>query len=357
MFLDIYLLVAFILTSSIMLLMPFVLSRSIPFGVRIPMAFSHSSEVKAEFKKYLIIMGVYEAVLLLASYLVSLYSRWEFQSILFFGALILGNWTIYYLSHRHLIQVKRDQKWMEDKRQVIIASATPRGRKPTTAIHVGIIISGLIVMATAFIGLINQHNLPGLLIYDFPGNLVHSPLKLNLTSILYPVFVQIGISAVVIFLAWLRIFGNQPLDAEDPQGSANYQNVNLNLSQFLFVILAVGIDLAILIAAINAWQLLTIPAQLTQFVILIPVLGWMIFTPVLLINANKRRATEQKSTYVTKEDDDEWKLGLFYFNPQNPAIMVQKRFGIGRTLNFGNPLSWVILLAIIGFIIYSAAIN
>jgi uncharacterized membrane protein len=41
-----------------------------------------------------------------------------------------------------------------------------------------------------------------------------------------------------------------------------------------------------------------------------------------------------------------WKAGVFYFNPDDPAIMVEKRFGIGYTLNFGQPLSWVIVAAL-----------
>jgi len=38
-----------------------------------------------------------------------------------------------------------------------------------------------------------------------------------------------------------------------------------------------------------------------------------------------------------------WKAGVFYVNPDDPAIFVQKRFGIGYTLNFAHPLSWLLL--------------
>lgn len=41
--------------------------------------------------------------------------------------------------------------------------------------------------------------------------------------------------------------------------------------------------------------------------------------------------------------DQCWKLGLFYFNPADPAIFVEKRFGIGYTCNFGNPITWLFL--------------
>jgi uncharacterized membrane protein len=31
-----------------------------------------------------------------------------------------------------------------------------------------------------------------------------------------------------------------------------------------------------------------------------------------------------------------WRWGLFYVNPADPSILIEKRFGIGYTLNFGN---------------------
>ena len=47
-----------------------------------------------------------------------------------------------------------------------------------------------------------------------------------------------------------------------------------------------------------------------------------------------------------------WRGGIFYVNSDDPAIFVQKRIGIGYTLNFGNRWSWVIL----GFVLAMAAV-
>lgn len=41
-----------------------------------------------------------------------------------------------------------------------------------------------------------------------------------------------------------------------------------------------------------------------------------------------------------------WKLGLFYYNPEDPAVIVEKRFGMGQSLNFGNPWAWVFLAVV-----------
>jgi uncharacterized membrane protein len=41
--------------------------------------------------------------------------------------------------------------------------------------------------------------------------------------------------------------------------------------------------------------------------------------------------------------DRDWKWGLFYVNRRDPALLVEKRFGIGYTLNFGHAGSWILL--------------
>jgi uncharacterized membrane protein len=43
--------------------------------------------------------------------------------------------------------------------------------------------------------------------------------------------------------------------------------------------------------------------------------------------------------------DDAWS-GIFYSNHDDPAVFVPKRYGIGYTLNFGNPWSWFVLVLI-----------
>lgn len=47
---------------------------------------------------------------------------------------------------------------------------------------------------------------------------------------------------------------------------------------------------------------------------------------------------------IAVDDDQYWKGGLFYMNKNDPSIMVEKRFGVGWTLNFAHPISWIVLL-------------
>ena len=52
-------------------------------------------------------------------------------------------------------------------------------------------------------------------------------------------------------------------------------------------------------------------------------------------------AADSSRTALDLSPDSAWKLGLFYFNPSDPALFVEKRFGIGWTINLGRPWAWV----------------
>jgi uncharacterized membrane protein len=42
-----------------------------------------------------------------------------------------------------------------------------------------------------------------------------------------------------------------------------------------------------------------------------------------------------------------WKLGVFYFNRDDSAVLIEKRFGLGYSLNFARPTAWIILLLVL----------
>ena len=77
-------------------------------------------------------------------------------------------------------------------------------------------------------------------------------------------------------------------------------------------------------------------------------------------NRIKINNTNEKNI-VNRDDDIHWKLGVFYYNPDDPALFVEKRFGVGWTSNFGRPLTWVymglLILLSTGLIIFSLFID
>ena len=92
--------------------------------------------------------------------------------------------------------------------------------------------------------------------------------------------------------------------------------------------------------------------------ILVPTLAFVVVTSALLIakgqgGTRTLRASPEIAVGASSQpigdrtEDRYWKGGFFYVNSRDPALFVEKRFGIGYTLNFGHPGSWMILGALV----------
>ena len=68
----------------------------------------------------------------------------------------------------------------------------------------------------------------------------------------------------------------------------------------------------------------------------------------LLKDASNRAGADSA---MSADDDAHWRLGIFYANADDPAVIVPKRFGIGWTLNWARPASWGIVA---GFVLLTA---
>jgi len=83
----------------------------------------------------------------------------------------------------------------------------------------------------------------------------------------------------------------------------------------------------------------------------------LLMFPVLLILIawlNKGRAQFESSmpslTAAPVGDgtlDKYWKLGVFYSNSDDPALFVERRFGVGYTVNFGHVSAWIIMALVL----------
>jgi 4-diphosphocytidyl-2-C-methyl-D-erythritol kinase len=71
----------------------------------------------------------------------------------------------------------------------------------------------------------------------------------------------------------------------------------------------------------------------------------------------KHPDTAKLIEFINRDDDRYWKLGVFYYNPDDPSLFIEKRFGIGWTSNFGRPMSWVLFIGLIVLIVLISALT
>ena len=80
------------------------------------------------------------------------------------------------------------------------------------------------------------------------------------------------------------------------------------------------------------------------------VVAFLVLMMVRLGQGGSRRAPlpAGEAPVGDRTPDSAWVLGMLYVNHDDPALFVEKRFGIGYTLNFGHPLAWVLMGLLVG---------
>ena len=89
--------------------------------------------------------------------------------------------------------------------------------------------------------------------------------------------------------------------------------------------------------------------------LLLLLIGGLLLAVVLIFFWHPKPSPTKTSTFADRwrtdavfhDDARYWYAGVFYTNPDDPALFVPKRFGLGWTLNFGHPQAKLVLIGIL----------
>jgi uncharacterized membrane protein len=127
------------------------------------------------------------------------------------------------------------------------------------------------------------------------------------------------------------------------------RNATLNL------LAVVQYVMAILFGAIALMPLRRDPSAAPPIILMLLPFAAVIVPTIVLMRRSRvdRSARAAASPVGDRTLDSNWKAGVFYVNRDDPAVVVEKRFGIGYTLNLGNPRAWGVLAALVAFALAS----
>jgi uncharacterized membrane protein len=164
------------------------------------------------------------------------------------------------------------------------------------------------------------------------------------------VFVQIGMTALLVAMAAAIFRSSRPdIDPARPVGSGRWHRRYMSLGAKALLGLAAMIDVGMLGASLLLWT--GTVTSWAPLVVALPILAADVVAVVVLARNNRARREGEEDTGLTHRDDDKyWRSGLFYVNPADHALMVPRRFGLGWTLNFGNPRVAVLLVGVVAVI-------
>ncbi|OKP99306.1 DUF1648 domain-containing protein [Paenibacillus sp. P46E] len=169
------------------------------------------------------------------------------------------------------------------------------------------------------------------------------------SSVFMPAIIQVFITLLFIFENWSIRRVKPQVQAADPNRSIR-QDVTFRRAWSYFMITA-NFLLVILFSVVqlNMISLLNINFAIPIILIIITFIMLYYFAISFWAGQSESRLERSADSANVRpvHDDDKWLLGMIYFNRKDPNLIVEKRFGVGWGLNFGHPVSWLILLGII----------
>lgn len=321
-------------------------SKKVFYGVNIPEKYRDFEELKQIDKSYKRGILISTAAILILQIALSLYANFTLSENLYLVAVtipiiltVVLYYLIYYNSYKKVLIFKEkyistiNSELKSEKTQILDVDFIHERDKLVKKYSLIYIIPILLVVASSVYSFINYDKIPEMMPthFNFQGIADGFTVKTK-TSF----FAQIGMQIVVMLLVYFssvyslkaRVKIDKSNSKSDIAHTIKYLSHLASESFFLLLAMALffsSISFGLVNQKIN--QMLVILST----VILLASIAPLLYTSYKLKNGNYSDVS-----YTVDDDDKYWLLGCLYYNPNDPAAFVQKRFGIGWTINLGS---------------------
>lgn len=324
------------LFGIVLVLAPLTTRRTVQFGVRVPPAQLTNPILGRARRGYFVSSAVVAVCALVILIIVGGTPAW-YSRVILLGQ-ILADFGCYWWAHRRVEKVKAAEGWFAGQRQTVVADTSWR-TQPQRFPIAWLVPALTVIVATLVIGVLRYPHLPARL--DENGKEVAKSVARVFAVLVAQVYVTGLGSGLLVLVHHAR----PDLDTADPAASLRGYRKALGAVARAALILLACVDLTLLLAGLQQWQVIAVPGVL----VLLPVVLGMVGLFGTVVRVGRQRARTAVAAGARDRDDDRfWKGGLVYVNRDDPALMVGARFAFGWTLNMGNPAAWLVLGGVVG---------
>ena len=331
---------------------PKLVKKTEVFGVSIPEPFINDEGLqlfKMNFRKMMLFI---QLPLFVTFIILFLRTPNEEPFLLFFIALILhlsANIAVYLTFHKKVSDYKQIKEW-EEKVEIVHVSSFESVMTPLPFPHL-LFIPMLIVPILIIVLLIFQYpSLPEQIPIHWGANgMPDGWSNKSIFSVFFLPFLLLTQQVILYVIAYYVQKSSLSVKAQASEQSLQRERRarTLNTHYMAFINLLMTVLL-------GGMELLTIRAGneqatglgwLTALFFIFFILGTIAY---MIENSrlNKLIQTEANE-YSQPSSDNEWLWGLFYFDKENPDIFIEKKYGVGWTVNFARPATWIFLILVI----------
>lgn len=340
-----------IVVSGAMAAIPFISRKTILFAVTVEPEFRNTAASRQIIRRYeTIIIGVGLAAAALEAIGLIVFPRsWADGGSALLVVVIVMMGMIAYVAARRRVR-KTSVSWSAGRREVALTAPQPlRTFLPRPLVL--LVLPYVLLLAFALWLGTHLAALPALIPVHFAASgqanrFVSSSGWHPFVPLVIALALLVILNAFMFLAPQLRQLSNTP---------ARIRVVNLTLLEAMTLVATIFGVIAILptVTTLSRESSL-IPGLLVGLI----ASGFIAIGLTIVIGLHRHQKSDRESREIGDRTPDEcWKLGLIYVNRKDPALWVEKRSGLGYTLNFGHPVSVVILLAIVGIIVAVSLIH
>ncbi len=250
----------------------------------------------------------------------------------FIFAALIADMMPYLMGHKQLMALKKEIGLSSEK-GVSYVDISNAGRihalKPVSVLVPNIVC--LMIVLVAFLIDLGVIAVPG---YEAAG---------LLAAVMSLTFWLVGI-LITVFAFVMDNFRSEVISS-DSDVNANYNRAKkMNMAKLYVLFIWINTiytavnEAGMVIGFTDMWLMISI------VIYLVLLMGGII---VFVYYDRKIDALYQKETEIVEDDDEYWIGGMIYYNPKDKRLNVEKRMGVGGTVNMAHPVGKLVSVALV----------
>lgn len=334
--------------SAVLALVPSYAARGVPLGVRVPRPYLNNEVVVGAVKKYrlaVLAVGFAGAALtlvfwnsILAAVLISL-------------VVVVASAVLYTVLRRPLLEAKAQERWFDGVETTITGQVArteqdalladfPEPRFPWFTMLASLLV---MLIAALYVGL-RWSSIPAEFATHFDANLNPDAWSSkSVGSVFMGTFIGVGTWFIMaVTAASMSFFKVHQRSDRSLAGSlrtaAALAGTNKGLGLLTLVLSAGMAVLQLSMVLPEFWHLNSLAFWLIVGGSTVGVLAMLgvVFWECAKVNRLLKAVSPPEESGESPDNDRFYKWGMFYYNPDDPAVLVEKRFGVGMDFNYAS---------------------
>lgn len=366
---NIIMILTIVSTGILVGITPLISRQSTPFGVSLPSQYVQDDRIKQWTKKYaywMIGISLFAAlILLLLPFLIQDDQQLEIFLAIYSSTVVflqVGISFFLYLRYRRNIITWKKTLPAEAfaKRSKIVVDSQYHEKLTTISFKTFFLSQIAIIIVPLVLAVIYFEQIPEQIPINWDINMeVNRSVTKSWTSVLAMPGLQLLMIPVLQYAYYSFIKSRQKLSPISPQVSSEKSRLFREAwARFFFV---VAILTQLLMSTLFLYSIFVQEGYfgwIIAFIIgfLVITIGSSLYLGIHYGQAGEKLKLpndrpEDTQPYFDNEDDAHWIAGMIYYNPDDAAIFVEKRYGLGTTLNMGRWQAWLAVAGLILFLV------